>query len=255
MMNETDQLYHDLQDAYDAYEEAKMRLLMNRYAEIQGQKLMEENERLENDPSFSIPAGFDAHLSQTFKHLAARENRKRFSVKLRYVATKVAVFVLCLCTLFTVSFVSVSAFREKICSVVIRDQGIATQIGVVTLSDEFRQINIPGGLNLPKAVPAEYMLTQLDIKNNTVFAIYTTADQRQISFLSRSGHGLTNIDTEDAVSTDSILICGYSGIVTQKNGKTNLAWFDTALMRVFEVVVDGNDSELALEIASSLYKN
>ena len=66
-MSRTEQLY-------ESYEDALFALLMDKVAKAEGARLLEENERLQNDPNAAVPEHIDKACMDTS---AGRLNSKR----------------------------------------------------------------------------------------------------------------------------------------------------------------------------------
>ena len=58
----------------DNYEDALFALMMDELAEQEGQRLLEENERLKQDPAAAIPEDVDKRCLKTIKRTFARKH-------------------------------------------------------------------------------------------------------------------------------------------------------------------------------------
>lgn len=102
----------DQQSLQEAYEESKIRLLMAQYAELEGKRLLDENEELRKNPFFHPTVTVTKKLTKRLnRHLATYRFKKTI------LSTKpqrlVIVFSISVILLFT-SVILVEAMRKRV---------------------------------------------------------------------------------------------------------------------------------------------
>lgn len=95
----------------ERYEDALFALLMEEVATAEGEKALEENLRLQNDPAARVPESVDSKCRQTIHRYFARRRRLAFQTRSLRVAAKAMVAVGILSTLFFTAFATSETVR------------------------------------------------------------------------------------------------------------------------------------------------
>lgn len=97
----------------EQYEDALFALIMDEVAEVEGQKAIEENQRLKESGELVIPKEVSQRCQRVIARKTAEKDLKRFGKGFGRVVTKVAVVALMGMLLFTTAFAASEDFRVK----------------------------------------------------------------------------------------------------------------------------------------------
>ena len=102
----------------EQYEDALFALLMDEVAEAEGQKALEENQRLRESGEMVIPDNLRQRCHSAIARKSAEIGLKQFGRGLTKIVTKVAVVALVGMLLFTTAFAASEDFRLKALNIV-----------------------------------------------------------------------------------------------------------------------------------------
>ena len=97
----------------EQYEDALFALIMDKVAEVEGQKAIEENQRLKESGEVVIPEELNRRCKQTIRCKTAEKHLKRYGRGFGKVLNKVAIVALMALLLFTTAFATSESFRVK----------------------------------------------------------------------------------------------------------------------------------------------
>lgn len=212
MTNKFDQSDEKLREQY---EEAFFHELMEGYAEYQGEKLRQE---AENDapPSPELIAQMNAKIA---KEIGRQKRSKAFAGILR-LRKYVAIFLIAIVAVFSVSFVSVDAFRSKILNFISINQGASIEHGLQEPS---------GGIFAPTYLPdGFYIASYFDNRDPIQIVLQSNDDMDYATiFISEDSSKLLS-DAENIESFEPITINGAQGEYSQKGDRITLVWGNDA---------------------------
>lgn len=212
MTNKFDQSDEKLREQY---EEAFFHELMEGYAEYQGEKLRQE---AENDapPSPELIAQMNAKIA---KEIGRQKRIKAFAGILR-LRKYVAIFLIAIVAVFSVSFVSVDAFRSKILNFISINQGTSIEHGLQEPS---------GGIFAPTYLPdGFYIASYFDNRDPIQIVLQSNDDMDYATiFISEDSSKLLS-DAENIESFEPITINGAQGEYSQKGDRITLVWGNDA---------------------------
>lgn len=212
MTNKFDQSDEKLREQY---EEAFFQELMEGYAEYQGEKL---RQAAENDapPSPELIAQMNAKIA---KEIGRQKRIKAFAGILR-LRKYVAIFLIAIVAVFSVSFVSVDAFRSKILNFISINQGTSIEHGLQ---------ETPGGIFAPTYLPdGFYIASYFDNRDPIQIVLQSNDDMDYATiFISEDSSKLLS-DAENIESFEPITINGAQGEYSQKGDRITLVWGNDA---------------------------
>lgn len=212
MTNKFDQSDEKLREQY---EEAFFHELMEGYAEYQGEKL---RQAAENDapPSPELIAQMNAKIA---KEIGRQKRSKAFAGILR-LRKYVAIFLIAIVAVFSVSFVSVDAFRSKILNFISINQGASIEHGLQEPS---------GGIFAPTYLPdGFYIASYFDNRDPIQIVLQSNDDMDYATiFISEDSSKLLS-DAENIESFEPITINGAQGEYSQKGDRITLVWGNDA---------------------------
>lgn len=244
----------DQESLQEEYEESRIRLLMARYAEIEGEKLLKENEELSKNP-FYHPS---EEALQKFKK---KLNRKFVFVRLKRVLLfpisykKVFVTITALLLIFLTSVFTVEAVRIRVLNLFIQVQQEYTEIHVKEnleqISGDQLQIDWSQAY-VPAKIPSSYHIINVSNNQNTKVIEYANDDHGYIIFQQKNEHSGINVDTEQADEVTYASIQGETALIVRKKDLITIAWEHQNLMFMIIGEATGLSKEEFIEIAESV---
>lgn len=240
---------------HEKYEEALFTLLMDEIAELEGQVLLKEAERLNKDPNAAFPERLDRKCWKIIQGSFRKEKVKtagKFTIRL---VQRVAVAALVAVTLIVAACAAIPQVRVNILNL------------LLTVTDQYT------GLGFTEGTTKEPMVGEFSISNYTLPdipvefpLIFVDEDEKQRAFAyeNDSGGAITidmvvgstgsiySVDTEDAEEVHNIWVNGYKGLLILKNGTVIAAWADTDNMVFFSIWTNSFDQEAVLSMANSI---
>lgn len=234
----------------EQYEDALFALMMDEVATVQGQRLLEENERLKNDPEAAVPEEVSKHCLQTIRKRFAKRSvhaAGRFTIK---VFGKVAMVAGIAALLFTVTFATSETVRVNTLNLVVevfRDRTSFSFAG--DQSPKVPEVTIgwlPNGYELKDQGKDDFEMWYIFSKSET--------ETIQISYLLSNGTVLS-VDTENA-RTENIEIDGMPAKLIQKGDQHHIIYATEDKTAFVSLIATGITSDDLIRVANSLeYKN
>ncbi len=246
------------------YEDALFALLMDDHAEEEGKRLLEENERLKNDPSAAVPEQARRRCLKTIRRELARRDRRAAGRAASRVLKKAVVVVAVCVLLLTTAFAGFPEFRANALNLFIK---VSERYTILRIDETPRPSEFSPSAEgsrflfdyrLP-AVPEGFTVDGGENGNYIAWIRYANDDGATIIFsVTKTNGGEHMIDTEDA-QVDCIRIHGYDGMVVEKYYKfpeddvvihsVVVVWADTQQSTFVTVETTELEREIALELA------
>ncbi|NBJ16529.1 MAG: DUF4367 domain-containing protein [Dehalobacter sp. 4CP] len=212
---------------YEEYEDSLFRLVMYETAEKEGKALLEEREKLKNDPAF-VPSEeavqkFRAQLDNILKKKKAYALRqKTFRILNRSAVAMLIVIILLFTTVASVQAIRVKVLnffmdiQPKYTSYQVNETGNVSGNGgpVVNWTNAYIPTYIPEGYKVTNSSNSE-MYKEIIFKNQQdMFIVYSELTEGSIA----------QVDTENASVFKEISINGHKGTLTVKNSTVTIVW-------------------------------
>ena len=232
----------------EQYEDSLFALLMDDVAEAEGEKALEELERLNADPDAAVPEELKRKCYQTIdRYFAARSGRRARRAVIRGFR-HVAVAVLVCMLLFSAAFAAVPEVRSSTLNFMIRTfddhaelKWVGDALGLTPPAQETRLHCgwLPEGFELTEELADSVSISsRFENADAYILVRWTTATN---SF----------VDTEDA-SIEEMDINGYSATVISKTNYCNVIWADAAGGYCVKIFSEGVSKEDTLRVAEQL---
>ena len=239
------------QQLVDQYEDLIISFLLDEYAEADGARLLQEYEKLDKDKELPIiPEALDEKCKKLINQSFAQQKRKLHMKRIGTFISKVAIVVLILLGLSTVTVLSVDAFRVPVLNflmdqsgrystVVFENNANPDGIGEDSVVTRF-EVNLPEGYRIIKH-DITGMSDMITCSNEHGHMLYLE--------ITKTDSGLT-VDTEDQgfQKTD---FHGYEAVFQDKNGYC-LMWLDDNSQTVYTLYSSDLQIDLFWEFASTL---
>lgn len=229
------------QQLLEEYEEAALKLWMDEYAELEGERLWEEYQEAEKNGEVpEIPEELDKKCKQLIHSSLKKKKRKQAFAQFMRSASRIAA---CLCIILVCSsavVLSVEAFRIPVINFFLRLENRYTSLSfsdpivdAESLADELKQLS---GV----AIPSGYKLFKQDVnESGSIFLFYLNENNENISILVNPADGAFNYDTENATQTEMEL-CGHEAFFVEKEG-FRVIWLNAEEDMIYELFADGLD--------------
>lgn len=237
------------QQLLEEYEEAALKLWMDEYAEVEGERLWEEYQEAEaNGEVPEIPLMLDNKCKQIiYSSFKKNKQKEKFSHFLQSASK----FAACLCIVLvcsSVAVLSVEAFRVPVINFFLNIENRYSSLSfdeepdtVTSRIDELKQLS-------SVAIPSEYNLIVQDIyESGSAFICYQNSNNENITILVNPADGAFNYDTENTIQTEMEL-CGHEAFFVEKDG-FQVIWLDAEEDMIYELSANGLDINTFWEIA------
>nr|WP_255654578.1 DUF4367 domain-containing protein [Cohnella sp. REN36] len=213
----------------DEYDEIKIKIILTQFAELEGKKLLEENEELNKD-SFYLPSekAKKRFIKGVNRYFLVHRIRKVARVLFQIRYPKLAVIIPVIIILLLTTFFSVEALRVRILNLIIHVENEYTEI---RFGEDLQEKTEPqfkiewDNAYVPTRVPKGYKIANITEHQTMKMIEYVNDnDKGYILFQQNSDKGGMNIDTEDADEWDTTTIQGEDGLVIRENNRVTVVW-------------------------------
>lgn len=242
----------------EEYEDSLFALVMDEFAEEEGKRLLEENERLKQDPNASIPIETNKRCLRTITKAFSRKRYQKVRTIFYKAFKNVAVFMLVLITIYGTAYAAFSEIRVKTLNFLIAISDVSTRLTLVGVGDSPNTIRTDEknlyGYRIPN-LPDEFVLESEEFSRKSSWVEYVDENDGniRINFSVTLGNGtVLNIDSEDAADVQKIEIHGFEGLLIEKEERIDIVWGDTDHDVLVSVFSNGIDRETAIFYAESV---
>lgn len=245
-MNRRDQLYENYQDALFA-------LLMDKVAEAEGARLIEENERLKNDPEAAVPEEIDKKCRETIRRAFGARRRRVTAHTVGWLVNKIALVVLAAVLLFVTAYATIPDVQFGTLSLLLENSDVASRL------------SLEGNEAVPEEPAGELLMGyQLPTLDETFVETDRGEDPNSSWVKFEKSHGATVLidinkqagkayyDTEDIDTFTDIDVNGCPGAMLSKDNWTKITWLDKNSNYCIEVTCLGLQEDFALSLAEQI---
>lgn len=171
------------------------------------------------------PKELDDWFYDYFEKSKIAEMKKKRTVMIKRMASRVAIVTIILGIGLTVMTVSVEAFRIKFLNLVTDITQKYTSIQIEEIKNQEEDF-IPiswSNYYLPEYIADGYSLNRVEAFGENKIVFYQNSKGVEIQFSQSPNHNNYQVDTENAETTE-IIINGFNGILVSKNGNRTLFW-------------------------------
>lgn len=238
----------------EQYEDALFALLMNEVAEAEGQKALEENQRLRDSGEVVIPEATHRRCLRTIARKTAQRDAKRFGHTVSKVVSKVAVVALVGMLTFTTVFAASEDFRVRTLNFIIEIFDDRTEIRLPPEQFDLSSQTQSAPQFSVGRLPEGFELEDEGKNVSTVWKNYKNDDSG--AYISVSVKDLTdgglNVDTEDAQMV-TVQLHGRDALLTEKDDIIQIAWQHSEESPwLFSIVGQNVDRDTLLKVAEGV---
>ncbi|MFR5968553.1 MAG: hypothetical protein ACLUGA_08710 [Oscillospiraceae bacterium] len=241
------------------FEDAFMSLFMADIAEYEGQKFIEENERLKNDPNFKVPPELDCRCIRTINNTERKKRIRSTGKKIYRVFSQISVAAVIALMLFTSAYAAFPSVRAATLNLLIQVSDVATEFTFANESNEPSVTSIPSdsalyadmdiaGYVLPDSITSNYELTDKGSDQAGSWVLFKGADDALIAFEVQQGKkNAVYINTENAVNSETINISQFQSVISQQESGVVIGGIaDSSKINFILVTFEGVDFESSL---------
>ena len=235
----------------EQYEEALFALLMDEVAVIEGQKALEENERIKNDSSARVPEEIDTHCRKLIERRFTSKTIKRVGHSTYIAFRRVAVVALVGAMLFSAALAASPALRRNALNLLIEVSDVDTTLSLRGTSESSESMVSSFTVGW---IPEGYQLVEENRDRFSTWARYESENGEFIDiYLNYRGveNGVFSIDTENA-DVEYVDINGSSALFINKNQESHIAWLDEEHTCFVDVLAQGITKEELLKMVLEL---
>lgn len=196
----------------EQYEDALFALLMDRMICAEGERLLEENERLKSDPNAEIPE----KLMKRCRKVIAREYAKKHFTSVRHFSVKLfqkaAIITLTGMLFFTGALAASETLRNKTINLIVEAFEDHTNYRFDGLQEEDFMLEFEVGW-----IPEGFVLKEKNCNEHSAWAYYerSMGDILTIDISAVDENSILGVDTEDTISEDLTIKGRTANLVTK----------------------------------------
>ena len=232
------------EELIEQYDDAVIALLMDEYAEQEGNRLLREyEEALANGEVPEVPAELDARCRKTIQQAYSRQRRKASVIRFCKSLARVAVIALVVLGLCTTLVLSVEALRIPVLNFIFGQTDQYTSFGNTNETQPNSQNESTSSepqRNTSNSPLNEflsddfYIVTSYSYDDGAFLYYYKNNLGATVTLSAEISDGLLNSDTEGATRT-SISIGGYEGFYIEKEAVLIVLWFDSETNMLYKL--------------------
>ena len=248
-LNKSDEWLFNQENLEEVYDDIRWRIIINKYAQVEGDELLKLNKEIKKDPHYQISETTNKKIFNLLNKYFRGKNLHTFVKKSQKIFTKIAVVFFVFSAILAVTFTTVEAFRVQVLNFFLTFEPEYTSLKFEKGKTDG---NMTAGFNniyAPSYIPEGYQIDNLMIINNFKEIKYVNEEGIFISFFESSHSSVTNIDTENADILKSIAINGAEGLFVLKNELVTVSWAHDN--RIFVITAQISEEEM-VKIAESV---
>lgn len=230
----------------EQYEDALFALLMDRVAISEGQKAIEENERLKSDPNAVVPLSTQRKCVQTINQYFRKKGVHSACRVTGKIINRVALIALIGMLLVSTAFAFSPVFRANALNLMIETLSDRTNF---QFSDE-ESVALPS-INL-NWIPEGFELNDQNTNSTEKWIQYMNSQQDMFDITVLDGSGrVASFDTENA-EVSSLTVGQHQATLIIKNDTKQIVWGDQNLNIFVQIRGHHISTDTLLKIAENL---
>lgn len=226
---------------YEQYEDAVFALLMDKVAEENGKKLLQQNEELLADPDAAVPETLSKRCLRTIEKAYRKSQWKAAAKKVTRALNRVALWILVPLFLFGTAFAASETVRVKTLNFLVTNFEFGTEFRIDNTSSSPQESMMP---TVEDCIPSDYDLisqSSTSLFENYMYANDSDSEVNITIYSLENTGGAVTIDTEDAEVWYNT-IHDQSVMYVQKAGTYQVVWTDVENQKMY--VISSSNTEL-----------
>ena len=240
---------------YENFEDALFRLIMDRVAVVEGERLLRENEKLKSDPVAAVPDKIQNRCLKTISNTFSKTSRKNVQKTAWKVARVLIVAATIIMLLGIAAFALIPSFRTGILNVLLTYRGdhMEWQYALPTDSASIQDIDdLWFSLNLPK----DYSIKEYALDQVQQSVIYRNTEDSSLFIqviVTRGKETTIATDIEDVDYYEEFMLNENDyAVLTEKAGVSRFSQTNTTHECFISIVANGLTPQELLELAKNI---
>lgn len=236
-------------DLMEQYEDAMFAILMDHVAQAEGQRALEENQRLKEDPNATVPDSVQKQCKKCIRNAFAAKTRKMLAGVLWRGIHIAAIVVLLLAATMAVSFAAFPTLRANVINTILDSYDTHTDFSFTSESEGSASPELAISVGW---LPEGFELTEENYIFDRSCKIFEKDSATRIVIQKYiPTESSISIDTEDAKITP-VKMHDYDATLIEKENEARIIWLDTRQNIVYFVNTDGLSTSTMLTIAQNI---
>lgn len=214
---------NEKQMLYENYENAFFAIIINEATELDGKRLLEENEQLKRDPSAEISTSFRNRCLDTINKGLKSNKRKATKVTAKKIIRLLPLVAIVAVFLTAIAYAAIPAFRTDVLNLLLE---ISTEeITWSFKSNEHSTFQPQGQQSFTLDIPDGFYYAQGAVDELSEYVEYRDEQDKYINVTVFKGMDTcTGTDFEDLDYVEEFQIQGNYAVLTVKGDTTSIAW-------------------------------
>lgn len=227
------------------YEDILFKIMMDRVAQAEGARLLEENQQLLEAPDAEVPQTVQKHAYKTIQTAFSKKKRSRRMGSLRRGLRVAAIAAILVALLTGVTFAAFPDVRAKVINTIKDIYETHTNFIFTENNVPHQEIEIIAGW-----IPEGFSIQEEGVIDTSAWKVYKNESDSRIN-IEKSLPISSSIDTENAEMTTTT-IHGFEATLITKTDEARIIWLDTDDGIVYFVNVEKLPVETLLKIAENV---
>lgn len=230
-MNEKQMLYENYEDAFFA-------IIINEATELDGKRLLEENEQLKRDPTAEISDSFRKRCLDTISKGIKGNKRKATKGTAKKIIRLLPIVAIIAIFLTAIAYAAVPAFRAEVLDLLLRITPESTTWSFEDVSPDYEA---PSYDEYSCWMPTGFEKTETDSNNDLINDTYTDGDGNCILITIMKGkNAIVQTDNENLDYYEYTSTNGNKVIYTQKDSTIIASWAVSNVPCLISITATGN---------------
>lgn len=240
---------------YANYEDALFTLMMDSVAQSEGERLLRENARLNQDPDAALPEPLLRRCLKTMDRAFSKQHRQAAGRAARKVIKFLPLVAVIIAMMAVLAYAAFPEFRADVLNLLVKHNTNSIDWSFEDGTGIDAQSAVPESPTFTVELPEGYVLMDYWSNSDTEQAKYLSqndSDQSIIISILHGSYTTTNTDIESADNYEQTLVQGYNAVLMVKDGVTNIVWGDPDIQCYVTLRVTGTDLGTAKQIAERI---
>lgn len=238
---------------YENYEDALFAILMDDFARVEGERLLELNEELKDDPNAAVPADVQQRCIDVINREFAKKKRTASRQRAKKMLKILPWAVVIAMALMAVAMAAFPSFRAGIYSIIKAKTAEYTSWQIAEQSNKVPD-SIIKNLSFLVSPPYEYYIEEAYSSESIESVDYRNSKDPEEVFsitVFKDNSTSVNVDTENTELYKTYDFMGCNVDVYVKDNQTRLVWANNGIPAVVVVESNNIDVETIISITNS----
>lgn len=240
---------------YANYEDALFTLMMDSVAQSEGERLLRENARLNQDPDAALPEPLLRRCLKTMDRAFSKQHRQAAGRAARKVIKFLPLVAVIIAMMAVLAYAAFPEFRADVLNLLVKHNTNSIDWSFEDGTGIDAQSAVPESPTFTVELPEGYVLAEFwnntKIEQATYLNQYDESQNIIISVL-HSAYTTASSDIEDADYYEQTKIQEYKAVLTIKDGLTHLIWGSNEIPCYVVLEATNLDFAVVKQIAESV---